>query len=254
MRSGGLIAIDIGACCDVCRADLLRLFASSTDIICATWHSEETVPSLRVADGCATPPGLSDVESSAGAPIIGVLRRGSDASLLPYADPRLVDVVMLPEDGRRLRNSVAAFVIESATVVLEEALSDRLTDPILSAAVRSMLRQPYPSRWRADPLPRRPTVSGVAATLGVSREHLSRLSSAAGLRLASCGNGWWSFRASVMRSIERLSWDEAAWRCGYSSVQGLSELFNSTLGLRLRAANRVGAGTVFEWLREEMVG
>jgi AraC-like DNA-binding protein len=106
----------------------------------------------------------------------------------------------------------------------------------VAGALRVLLAQHIPDSLD-DPPPMR-TVTELADAVSTSRSHMSVIATAENVDLAALGAHWTAILAVEKALTSDLTWEGIAWRCGFQSASGLSELLRRQFGCRLRTARQ----------------
>lgn len=149
--------------------------------------------------------------------------------------PADTDALFLPSDAHILRPTVSRALLHYLAQRLESvALAGHEWHPLLRASVRHILRRTVISVRHTDASEGR-SLRAVAAGVGVSQEYLSRIARTESLPLRELADRWLVVQGAVVRALEGEPWERIAWRAGFESASGLSDLCMRAGGLRLRA-------------------
>jgi AraC-like DNA-binding protein len=163
-----------------------------------------------------------------------VLLTEEEPSNLRYLGPIVVsEVLYLPRELAELPAAVARVVGRCRLHLLADRVrtSDGIPPLLRRALVYALLQTPASFPVEASQgLPR--SVRTLALRLNHSEDHLRRTAKAANISLGSFLDWCVVLHALEIRASHRVSWEEVAWRLGYSSCSGLSEHLNRVLGVR----------------------
>ena len=200
--------------------------------------------------------------------VFELLRKGATVQLVttttPGATPFLktlmrsagdLDMLFLPRQADALRARLAAAAVRRYGLELERWLLDRVVEhPLaLRLACHHLLRSGLAGPDDDPGELSRVSVTDVAEAVGVSRGHLFELQREHGVKLTEVARTWSAALAVLARRLEGAGWEGIAWRCGYDSMSGLSNLFQRVFGERLRSVERRPDRWVDERVRGRMV-
>lgn len=98
------------------------------------------------------------------------------------------------------------------------------------------------------------TIAELAALLGLSRSYVSRLAHHHGVDTLELLDLWRVILALHLRESWGVPWDVIAWRLGFSSHSGLAAMVQRTVGLSLKALERVRPEDLMDAMFRRLAG
>jgi len=150
-----------------------------------------------------------------------------------------------------------AFIKSVGAAIEEETLVTCQCHPILRTATRYILRSVYCTP-DVESLRGARSLTSIAGAAGTSRDYLSRLSKARNYPIRRVPSRWLIVQAAIVKDLEGGSWERIAWRCGFESAAGLSDLCCTQTGFRLSRLSEIPVpGVVSDftlWLSRGLMG
>jgi AraC-like DNA-binding protein len=94
------------------------------------------------------------------------------------------------------------------------------------------------------------TVSELARRVGVSRGYLSRTATRHGIDIHAFADSYLALQALLLHNVSKASWEEIAWRMGFRTAGGVTQLLRRGLGIPIgQAAGEPIDECLVEWER-----
>jgi len=153
--------------------------------------------------------------------------------------PEGTDVVEGSCVGEVVVGAVSAALIKSVGSTIEaHIVAPAACHPLIRAATRAILRSVYVAPDMSIGTPSR-SLKAVANQIGTSRDYLARLTKRRSYPIGHVASRWLIAQVALVKDIEDQPWARIAWRCGYESASGLSDLCSTRLGIRLSQLSEV---------------
>lgn len=232
-----------------------RVLLEATILRVANWKLIRTVAieaDVLVVDTAAAP--TQDIELlkfSTSHPHCSIVvahrqgRRGPEHLQNSHLPNRVIVVSWDSRDISELALEIAwARFMAWATRIRDEVLRTRHLPYVARLALRETIRPEVGSR---------PSLTQIAHEVGVNRSHLSRVCHRSNVPLSEITDAWSVVQSVALRWYSNLPWDTVAWRCGYASLSGLSDLLYRSTGGRIRQVATQEPEAWFLWFERDIL-